>query len=224
MQFAAHQQVEFLVGAAEFEIGVKRNRVVTLHQRVQEFVDGDRQTALIPFREIFTLENPCHRVARGELDHAVGAERHRPFAVVADLGFFAIQHQSSLLEVGLGVRLDLFARERRTSGIAPGGVADQRSKVANQKNHRVPKILQLAHLVQHDRMADMNIRRGRVETQLDAQRRAGGRALRELLCEFLFDQQFVDATLRHGERVTDFVGDRKGRTGLGRGLGAHAGT
>ena len=46
-------------------------------------------------------------------------------------------------------------------------------------------------------------------------------ALGELLREFVFDQQFVDAALGDGERVPHFVRDWKRRGGLGGGLGAH---
>ena len=86
------------------------------------------------------------------------------------------------------------------------------------------EVLQLAHLVQHDRVADVDVGRGRIETELDAQRRAGGRAAGQLLQEFFFDQQLVRAALRDFERVTNLVGDRKGWRVLGGGLGAHAGT
>ena len=46
LQFAADQQVELLVGAAQFDVGLQRHRVVTLHQRVEELMDGDRLVAL----------------------------------------------------------------------------------------------------------------------------------------------------------------------------------
>ena len=57
------------------------------------------------------------------------------------------------------------------------------------------EILQLTHLVQHDRMADVDVGRGRIEPELDAQRLAARGAPRELLCEFVFDQQLVTPRL-----------------------------
>lgn len=182
-------------------------------------MDRDRDAALEAFREVLAFEDPRDRVARRELDHPVGAERHRPLAVVADLGLVAVEHQRGLFEVSLRVRLDLLARERRARRVAAGRIADQRREIADQEDHRVPEVLQLAHLVQHDRMADVDVGRGRVEPELDAQRLAGGRAARELLRELFLDQQFVDTALRDGERVADFVGDRE--NGLGTGFGAH---
>ena len=38
-----------------------------------------------------------------------------------------------------------------------------------REDHRVPQVLQLAHLVEHHGVADVDVRRGRVEPQLDAQ-------------------------------------------------------
>ena len=42
LQLAADQQIELLIGAAELDIGLQRHRVVALHERIQELVDGDR--------------------------------------------------------------------------------------------------------------------------------------------------------------------------------------
>ncbi|ABA51107.1 hypothetical protein BURPS1710b_3413 [Burkholderia pseudomallei 1710b] len=219
LQLAADEQVEFLVGAAELEIGVQRDRIVTLHQRVQEFMDRDRDAALEAFREILALEHARDRVARRELDHPIRAERHRPLAVVADLGLCAIEHERGLLEVGLRVRFDLLARERRAGRVAARRIADQRREIADQENHRMAEILQLAHLVQHDRVAEVDVGRRRIEAQLDAQRLVRRRAFRELLRELFLDQQLVNTALRDGERMADFIGDREG--GLGSGIGAH---
>ena len=83
--------------------------------------------------------------------------------------------------VGLGVGLDLLARQRRARGVAARRVADHRGEVADQEDHRVPQVLQLAHLVQHHGVADVDVGRGRVQAQLDAQRHAGGFGARQLV-------------------------------------------
>src|SRR5471032_1917133 len=210
LQFAANQQIELLVRAAELEIGVQRNRVVTLHERVQQLVNRDGHAALVALSEILALKNPRDGVTRRKLDHAVSAERHGPLAVVAHLGLLTIQHERGLLEIGLRVRLDLLARQRRARGVTPRRVPDQRSEVANQEDHRMAKILQLTHLVQDNRMANMNIRRGRVEAKLDAQGLAARGAASELLCELGFDQQLVTTPFRDGKRGLHFVGEGQG--------------
>ncbi len=75
----------------------------------------------------------------------------------------------------------------------------------------MPEVLHLAHLVEHDRVPDVDVRRGRVEAELDPQWLAS----RELLRHFALDQQFVGAALEDGELVGDIHGHddcfRKGR-------------
>ena len=53
----------------------------------------------------------------------------------------------------------------------------------------MPEVLELAHLVQDDGMAQVQVRRGRVEPRLHAQ----GLALGQLADEVLLDDQFMDA-------------------------------
>jgi hypothetical protein len=57
------------------------------------------------------------------------------------------------------------------------------------------KILHLAHLVQHDGVAKMDVRRRRVEAELDPQRRAARKLLRDLA----LDDELVGATFEYGE-------------------------
>jgi len=61
----------------------------------------------------------------------------------------------------------------------------------------VPQILQLAHLVEQHGMAKVQIRRGRVETRLDAQRAARCKPL----FQFVFKQQFMGAALDLSQRI-----------------------
>jgi len=165
-------------------------------------VHRDRQAAAIPLGEIVAFEHPGERVARGQLDHAARAERIAPFRVVADLGTGRVEHQAGLLEISTGVRLDLLAGERRPGRVAARGIADHRGEVADQEDHRVPEVLQLTHLVQHDRVAQVQVRRRGVEPELDPQRLPGPLGPDELAKEVLLDQQLVAASLRDGEGPT----------------------
>jgi hypothetical protein len=49
-------EIEFLVRAAQFNIAFQRDGVVTLHERVQQFVQRDRLFFLHPLFEIVTLQ------------------------------------------------------------------------------------------------------------------------------------------------------------------------
>ncbi len=165
----------------------------------------NRNPILVALGEVVALHHARHRVARGQLDHAARAERIAPFRVVADFGLGRVQHQRGLGEVGCGVQFDLFARQRRARDVAPGRVADHRGEVADQEDHLVAQVLQLAQLVQDHRMAQVQVRRGWIEAQLDAQRHAALLGARQLLREFAFDQQFVDTALGDGEGFLDLV-------------------
>ena len=68
------------------------------------------------------------------------------------------------------------------------------------------QVLHLAHLVQHDRVAEVNVGRGGVETQLDAQRRLCHLRARKLGGNFRLDQELVGTTLENGELVFDVSG------------------
>ena len=70
------------------------------------------------------------------------------------------------------------------------------------------QILQLAQLVQHHGMAQVQVGGGRVQAQLDAQGSAGLFRTDQLLYKFAFDQQFVDTPLGDGERFLYGVTER----------------
>ncbi len=199
LQLASDEQVEFLVGAAELDVGLQGNRVVTLHQRVQELVDRDRLLAGEALGEVVPLEHARDGVLRGELDHARSAQGLAPLRVVANLGARRIEHLGGLRVVRPGVRLDLLARQRRAHVVAAGRVPDHRREVADEEDHLMPQVLHLAHLVEHNRVPEMDVGRRRVESQLDAQ----GPSSRELLRDLALDQELVGAPLEDSELFGD---------------------
>ena len=56
-ELAASQQVEQLVGTAELDVGFDDDRVVSLHDRVEELMHGDGLVARIAVVEVVALEN-----------------------------------------------------------------------------------------------------------------------------------------------------------------------
>ena len=172
-------------------------------------MDRDRSPTLEAFAEIVAFHHARHRVVRGQLDQAARAQRIAPFGVVADFGFGRVQHQRGLLEVGHGVLLDLLAGQRRTGGVAAGRVADHGGEVADQENHLVAQVLQLAHLVQHNGVAKVQVGCGRIQAQFDAQRYAALFGARQFLGELTFNQQLVDTAFGDGEGLQNLVGQRQ---------------
>jgi hypothetical protein len=151
-------------------------------------VHRDRQAPLVALAEVVAFQDPRHRIARRQLDHPARTERIAPLGVVADLRLRCIQHQRSLPEIRLGVRLDLLTGQRWPGRIAPGRIADRSREVADQENDTMAEVLQLPHLVEHDRMAEMQVGRCGIEPQLDAQRLTGRFKPLKLADEVLFDQ------------------------------------
>ena len=68
LDFAADQEVEFLIGAAQLDVALQRHRIVALRQRIEQFVHRDRRPSLIALGEIVALEDPRHRVRGAEAD------------------------------------------------------------------------------------------------------------------------------------------------------------
>jgi hypothetical protein len=84
----------------------------------------------------------------------------------------------------------------------------------------MPQVLQLAHLVEHHGVADVDVRSRGVEPQLDAQRRACGLGAGQLAQPVgLRDQLFASAA-GDGHGLQHTVGDgMRGRYGRDQGLG-----
>ena len=55
LQFTPDEQIEALIGSAEFQICLQGDRIVALHERVQEFVHRDRQFFLEALGKIIAL-------------------------------------------------------------------------------------------------------------------------------------------------------------------------
>lgn len=211
LKLTTDKQVKALVGAAEFEVGLQSNRVITLHKRVEKFVHGDRRLFGEALGKVIALEQTGERVTRGELNQTDSAERIAPFGVVAHFSTLDVEHMPGLGKIGLGIGHDLLMRERRTRGISAGRVTNGGREVTDQENHRVAHVLKLAKLVEHNRVTDMNVRRSRVKTQFAAKRNTRGFGAGEFLQKLLFDQKSVSPAADKGHLFTDLVSYRVDR-------------
>ena len=206
---AADEQVELLVGAAHLDVGFQRDAVVGLRQRVEDLVHEDGDTALEARLEVVALEHAGDGVARGQLDEALRSQLAQPAAVEVDDCLVGIEDLEDLLLVGLGVGLEFLARHRRAQLVAAAGVADHAGEVADQEDDLVAEVLEVAHLAQDHRVAEVQVGRGRVEADLDLQLAAGLAALLEALREVLARDQVHGAA---GE-VVELLLDRNARVG-----------
>ena len=76
LHVAAEQQVELLVGAAELDVGLDRDRVVALEHRVEQLERRDRLRVGHPLGEVVALEQAGDREPPHQVEE-LGA-RHRP--------------------------------------------------------------------------------------------------------------------------------------------------
>jgi hypothetical protein len=126
------------------------------------------------------LQHACDRVLGRELDEACGVHGLPPGGVEADLGFLGVEDLEDLGLVGAGVRLDFLFAQRLTGHVLAGRIADHAGEVADQEHHVVAEILELAQLVDEDRVAQVQIWGRGVEAGLHPQRPARGQALLQL--------------------------------------------
>ena len=78
-----------------------------------------------------------------------------------------------LLEVRRRVGVDLVLRQAGVGSPTCPRVADRRGEVADDQHRRVPGVLELPQLAQHDREAQVDVGRGRVDAELHPERPPG---------------------------------------------------
>ena len=111
--------------------------------------------------------------------------------------FFTIQDFEYLFCVGFSVFLNLFGCECFAGDIFPTGIADHAGKVPDHENDRMPQVLELAHLVDDNRVAEVQVRRRRIKTNLYPQ----GPTQPEALFQFFKLDNFLGATGDQTQRM-----------------------
>ena len=120
--------------------------------------------------EILALHDLLERHAAVEPDDLLVVHHLEPFAVELDFRARGIEHFERLPPVGFGVVHDGFVGQRRPGHGTAAGIADHRGEIPDNQNGGVPEVLELPQLLENDRVAEMNVRRGRVHPQLHPQR------------------------------------------------------
>ena len=133
-------------------------------------------------------------------DHVGEAEAGEPLAVAAHLGSLGNEDLQRLLEVGLGVPVDLLVGEHRDARST--GRTGRRSGrvVADDEHARVALVLERTHALQRDPTTDVDVRRRDVDTELDAKGAPEGELLLE--CSGRQDVHGVPRELGQAHRAT----------------------
>lgn len=87
MEVAADEDVEELVGAADFDVGADFDGVPTLHDGVLEFVEADFLAGVDAVAEVLALEHLLKGDAGVEFEDFLVGHFAEPVAVVDDFGF-----------------------------------------------------------------------------------------------------------------------------------------
>ena len=95
-----------------------------------------------------------------------------------------VEDLEGLVGVGGGVDQHLVAGERRAGGGAAGRIADRGGEVADEQHRLVAEELELAEFFQGHGVAEMDVRRGGIDAEFDAQRAAEA----EFVEQFLFGE------------------------------------
>ena len=96
-----------------------------------------------------------------------------------DLGLYGVENLEDLRLVGLGIAVDLFAAKRLARDVAAGGVADQCSRIADEEDDGMSQRLEMTQFSDEDGVAQMQVRRGGIESGLDAHGHARRARLRD---------------------------------------------
>src|SRR4030081_3628928 len=83
------------------------------------------------------------------------------------LGPRTVEDEEDLVEVGLRIRVDLLSREHGSRFRPSAWVSDHRCVVTDDEDDGMTLVLERAEGVEHDQVADMQVRSGRVQSELD---------------------------------------------------------
>ena len=106
-------------------------------------------------------------------------------------------------EIGLGIGVDLLARQRRAGFGYASGVADHGGEIADQKNSGVAQILKMLQLAKDHGVAKMKIGGRGIHAEIGAQRLAGFQRVIELGFQLGFRNDFSDAFFQVGKLFFD---------------------
>ena len=81
LQITPHRHVELLVGASKLQISANGNRVITLQQRIEKLVEGNRRARSVAPGEIVLGKHLAHRGCRQQSDDLAQIQSLQPLTV-----------------------------------------------------------------------------------------------------------------------------------------------
>jgi hypothetical protein len=184
--------------------GLDRDGVLSLQKRVERLQHGQRRVLRDPLLEILAGQDLLDGVALQDVEEGAAQKAAQPLGVEMKLGLGFVQDLERLLLVGLRVLGDLRLGELGPGAVAARGIAHERREVADDEHRRVPEVLEGPELAQDHAVAQMKVRRGRVDAELHPE----GAALLELFAQFLLVDEGKRPSFEESQIVTDVTGGR----------------
>ena len=164
LEITSHEQIKGLVRAAQFDVGLERHGIVALHQRIQEFMNADRLLLPVTFGKVVTFQHARQVIVRTQFDDVLCPHVLHPAAVELHARCLGVQRFEDLPLIRLGIGQDLLLAQHLPRFGDTGRVTDHAGKIPDQENDLMPKFLKMTELLNQHDMAEMEIRRGGIES------------------------------------------------------------
>src|SRR5262249_38048223 len=102
-----------------------------------------------------------------ERHNLLGGELPQPFTVEAQRSPRRVEYLVQLCCIRPGIYQNVISRERLAGFGFPRRITDHPGKITDDQNHLMAEFLKLSQLMQDDGVPKMDIRRSRVEAELD---------------------------------------------------------
>jgi hypothetical protein len=186
LEISADEDVEQLICAAEFDVGLNHDGIPSLNDGVLDFVKTHGITSVDAISEVLAMEHLLEGHAAVETDDV--NERHfgEPVPVEDDLGFFAVENFEGLFPEGFCISEHFFAAELGPGFGASGRVANHGGEVADNEDGLMSQLLELAEFFETDGEAEVNVGSGGVDAEFDVE----GASEAQFGEEFVFGEDF----------------------------------
>lgn len=206
LELTPDEEIEELVGTAEFDVSVDGDRIVALEQGVEEFVYADGASGRVTFFEIVAFEHTGDGIFGGKRNEIGRVHLAEPSAVKDDFGLVAVENFEDLFGVGLCVGGDLFGAQGFSGLAFTRRIADTAGKVADEEDDLVSEVLELAKFAKHDEVPEMKVWGRGIGAKFDAKGFVFGTTFFEFFDEF-FGNVIIDDTPKEDFKL--FFGGQK---------------
>ena len=165
-------------------------------------MERDGFIGLVAFAEIIALQHAGYRMSGCQPDEPRRIDLIHPGGIEHHLGLLGLEDLENLVCIGMRVFHHLVAGKGGTRRILAAGITDHAGKITYQEQGMMAEILQMAHLVEQNRMSQVQVGCCRIESRFYPERTPGCELVRELL----FEQELVASAPDDFQFLENFAG------------------